>query len=193
MVILSFAFLFLLSCKKENPCPKLSLSNSNISNQEEYLIVESVLNDYTKDVSGFIHFSQESLSWDEYLDFILEHGGYVAELFDTLSIPSEEYKILNDTSFVWGQLFSVEPDLISKEELSCYFEENFDTGWNNYHENFQDSGGYLKFGRPLIIEDKAYVEYAQFCHSLCGYGYFAVLGKENGKWVVKETIFLWIS
>jgi len=193
-------FLFVLSCKKENPCPQLSLTSGNISNQEEYLIVESVLCDYTNDCSDFIQLSQESLSCcDDALSSRLERFSVYLDSLLLPSIPLEPYETLNDSSFIWGRLFAVQPNLISREELSCYFGKNFeshedlDNSWNNYYDNFKDSRGYLKLGRPLIIGDEAFIEYAHFCGSLCGYGHFAILRKMNGKWVVKKTILTWIS
>lgn len=193
MIILSFTFLFLFSCKKENPCPQLSLASSNISNKEEYNVVESVLCDYTNNCIDFIQLSQESLSYDENFKSSLEsYNQYLASI-SSPTIPIESYKTLNDSSFYWGDLYSVQPNLISKEELFCYFREDLEKGWNYYYDNFKDSRGYLMFGRPLIIEDKAFVEYAHYCGSLCGYGNFVILIKENEQWIVKETIFLWIS
>ena len=186
IIFLNLMILIFTSCKKEILCSDLALVNGNILNQEEYLIIESVLCDYSKDSSDFIHVSQESLSSDEFLSFSIEHN---VEYLD--SIPIEAYKIRNESTFIWDELFTVKSNLISKEELLCYFLEGI--GWDNYYSSYEDSRGYLRFGRPLIVEDKGFIEYAHFCNSLCAYGYFAILEKENGKWIVKENIFLWIS
>jgi hypothetical protein len=187
-IIFLHLFLFVLpACKKEASCPSLSLLTSNISDPKEYAILEKITCNYTKDCAEFIHISQKSLS-SKNLSLFLAERKHQYE-----NIPFEEYITFNDSSFIWDNMTGFESKLINSAEISCYFSENIEKGWTNYYHKFPTSKGYLSVGRPLIIRNKAYVEYAHFCNLTCGYGFFTVLEEENGNWQIKEEILLWVS
>lgn len=191
--ILFLATLFFTSCiadENTDACPDLELSASNISNIEDYKIIESVLNKQFNSSSVF-QISQESLS--EYLiqDFTPYIDNSPLQLDSTIL---DNYMTLNSSLFNWGELFSEKQDLRNQEELECHFLGNANDGWTDYYAKYKDSIGYLKFGRPVQnTNGEAIVIYHHYCGIWCASGYFASLKKEDGKWVVQENRMTWES
>jgi hypothetical protein len=54
--------------------------------------------------------------------------------------------------------------------------------------------GFAAFSTPAYTNDGQAVVYASyFCGNVCGYGWFVLLKRDNGKWQVQTTHMLWIS
>lgn len=96
-----------------------------------------------------------------------------------------------------GQLSSdmqlgVEYVLLSSEELSTIFKQP--DGWDVFHKKYSDSG-YTVFSRVGFNStlDQAVVYVGSMAGPLMGAGYYYLLEKENGEWLIKEQIMVWIS
>ncbi len=195
MTLLVSTILILSSCSPSNKienesCFDLPLAESNILDQEEYLIIESVLSKEFND-PNLVQISQESLS---NADSIILVSYVNSDNYQFDSTLVKDYITLNSTSFLWGELFTIKQNLINNNELECYFIDNAVDGWKSYYDKFKDSVGYLKFGRPIYNEDgEALVVYHHACGIWCASGYVATLKKEAGKWVVTQNIMTWQS
>ena len=179
--------MILVACNTvEEQCSNFSLADGNISNQEEYLIIEAVINEYEE--SDVIRIVQETHYFTDTAQFSW-HFRSIELNFEPEKI--EEYKTLNSTPSIWGELFEDPNDIISEEELECLIESN---NWSGYYDKYDNSSGYLKIGRPIQIgNDEALVTYEFRCGGLCSSGYTVTLKKENDKWEVDKHLLVWIS
>ena len=193
MTLLTCTILLLVSCKtNDDPCANHSLAESNVEDQEEYLIIESVLSKEFND-PDLVQIAQESLpaAFDSILIAPAINSGQLQ--FDSMIVA--DYINLNSSSYRWGEeLFTGQQTLISKDELKCHFPDNASDGWPSYYSEYKDSVGFLRFGRPFYNDkEEAVVVYHHACGIWCGSGYVATLKKEEGKWVVTQNIMTWQS
>ena len=86
----------------------------------------------------------------------------------------------------------VEYVLLSSEELSTIFKQP--DGWGAFHKKYSDAG-YTVFSRVGFNNtlDQAVLYVGSVAGPLMGAGYYYLLEKENGVWIVKEQIMVWIS
>ncbi|MFK7808460.1 MAG: hypothetical protein AB8F74_11715 [Saprospiraceae bacterium] len=184
-----FFVLFFSSCKnKEDNCKDISLEEGNITKQEEYDIVNTILE---KKYSGdsdllIIQKTQPSRSSDYFSGFI------DLETYELDSTVFEEYNAHVSTSLYWKEdLISDDYEVMAQTELDCYFESG-GKGWNAFYETRGE--GFLQFQRPYLTEEnRAIIEYGEYCGYLCAYGFLLILEKENGEWIIKLDQLTWIS
>jgi hypothetical protein len=86
----------------------------------------------------------------------------------------------------------VEFVLLSSDELSTIF--NQPDGWDMFHQKYSNAG-YTVFSRVGFNRtlDQALVYVGGMAGPLMGSGYYYLLEKENGEWLLKEQIMVWIS
>jgi len=80
---------------------------------------------------------------------------------------------------------------ISRQEIESIFKQG---GWDNYHKTF----GFkplIKISRPGLNNDKtkAFIYYSRSIDGLGGAGFYLILERVDGKWIVKESMLAWIS
>ncbi len=181
------AFLLIACDSTEDICSSFSFVESDISDEENYLIIKAIVEDFTEG-NELSHISQETHFMTDSSRFALyfksENIGLEPEMI-------ADYIEMNSVSFNWDDSFDTDQDLISKEELDCLFDNN---GWNGFYEKYPDSKGYLKFGVPIQNDNnEALVTFELLCYWECSSGHTAILIKENGKWKVRDVITVWIS
>jgi len=84
--------------------------------------------------------------------------------------------------------------LISRSELEAIFKKG-PRGWNEFYKRYPKASGYWDFS-PVGYDSKgneALVYLGHHCGGLCGTGHLVLLQKENGRWIVKNRVMLWIS
>jgi len=86
------------------------------------------------------------------------------------------------------------PRIVSSVEISDFFKKKGD-GWEGFYRKYPKSSGYWAFS-PVgysndSLEALVYVDHS--CGYLCGTGHLVLLEKENGAWIVKNRVMLWIS
>jgi hypothetical protein len=86
----------------------------------------------------------------------------------------------------------VEYVLLSSDELSMIF--NQPDGGDVFHQKYSNAG-YTVFSRVGFNRtlDQALVYVGSMAGPLMGSGYYYLLEKENGEWLLKEQIMVWIS
>lgn len=80
---------------------------------------------------------------------------------------------------------------ISPQEIEIIFKQG---SWKNYHKVF----GFkplLKISRPGLNKDstKTFIYYSSSIDGLSGAGFYLILEKKDGKWIIKESMLAWIS
>lgn len=95
----------------------------------------------------------------------------------------------------WGDARLYTP--VRSEEVSGYFrrDRKHGDGWQAFYESHPKAAGYWSFSRPGYdaAHDEALVYVTHSCGWLCGTGHVYLLSKQNGRWKVKNRLFLWIS
>ncbi len=186
--ILLLSILLLSACNNDDLCSDFELAESSIDVQEEYLIVDVILDDlYSHE--DLIHISQLSHSTSGSLD-LSDYFTNVTVEFDADKVV--DYLMLNNSNHIWGDSFSMERSLINEEELNCILGVNFHD-WDEYYSKFENSAGFLIIGRPILDGNRAIVAFDYFCGGTCGSGQTLILIKENGKWKVENYFPVWIS
>ncbi len=83
--------------------------------------------------------------------------------------------------------------LLEADEKEAIFQD--DQGWDRFYERFPGSQGIMTLSAVAFNAEltQALVYLGNQSYWLAGAGYYIVLAKENGLWVVKEQQMAWIS
>jgi hypothetical protein len=78
--------------------------------------------------------------------------------------------------------------------MSQIFSQNRD-GWQLFYEQYPDAPGITTLSRVSFNNtfDQALVYVGTLSHWLAGAGYYVLLKKDNGAWVVDQQVMSWIS
>ena len=178
------------SCKKEYPvCPAVALEEGTLT-AEETEIISTIISEFHP--HALIHLVQQtyqdkdSLANINYVFFISQS--------DSLAIDTVLAAEFAKSNKMEGNF----PDngqfpLIHQNELDCMFSIGCEEGWKAWYKKYRNSAGFLKFSRPGISGDKAIIDYGMYFDCLGGMGYFVVLKKSGGKWVIENRINTWVS
>lgn len=85
--------------------------------------------------------------------------------------------------------------LINEETISEIFKKRGYEGWSEFYRKYPNSSGYITFSRVGFNKErtKAFIYRETGCGSLCGYGGYILLNKENGKWKEATGYNCWQS
>lgn len=92
----------------------------------------------------------------------------------------------------WGDTSLYKP-LANKEEQE-FFNRKHD-GWKEFYKKYPKAAGIWSFSQPGYnrAKDEAVLYVTHICGWLCGTGHLVFLTKADGRWKVKNRLFLWIS
>ncbi|MGB8216668.1 MAG: hypothetical protein WCE94_05125 [Candidatus Methanoperedens sp.] len=111
------------------------------------------------------------------------------------SILVDDFKNKNAKVYKLENKFSIPQTviLISHEELNEIFQNN--KGWDAFYEKYPLSSGVISISRAGFNSNQtqAILYYGSQRESLDGQGYLIFLTKDEGKWIVKEKVGLWVS
>ncbi len=84
--------------------------------------------------------------------------------------------------------------LLSQAEMSRIFAQNQD-GWQYFYERYPDTPGITTLSQVGFDNsyDQALVYIGTMSHWLAGAGYYVLLKKVDGGWVVDQQVMSWIS
>jgi hypothetical protein len=109
---------------------------------------------------------------------------------------ADSFRVRNDAAY------PVRPDmdlgsgyfLLSQSEKSKIFSQNQD-GWQIFYEQYPDAPGITTLSRAGFNNpgDQALVYVGTMSHWLAGAGYYVLLKKVNGLWIVDQQVMTWIS
>ena len=85
--------------------------------------------------------------------------------------------------------------LLNVEAFSDIFKRRGYEGWDDFYKKYPNSSGYMTFSRVGFNEEatRAIIYRVTSCGSLCGYGGYILLNKENGRWKVTTGYNCWRS
>jgi hypothetical protein len=83
---------------------------------------------------------------------------------------------------------------LSQSEMRQIFSQNKD-GWQSFYQQFPDAPGIVSLSRVGFNQrlDQALVYIGIQRNWLAGGGYYVLLNKENGTWVIDQQVMIWIS
>jgi hypothetical protein len=84
--------------------------------------------------------------------------------------------------------------LITQDQMNQLFNQNQD-GWQLFYEQYPGAPGITKISQVgfNLAFDQALVYVGTMSHWLAGAGYFVLLEKVKGSWVVEQQVMSWIS
>lgn len=85
--------------------------------------------------------------------------------------------------------------ILSEQEIEGYFKKKGIRGWKDFYKKYPKSSGFWSFS-PVGYNDEgteALIYVGHHCGGLCGTGHLYLVAKENGHWIVKNRLMLWIS
>jgi hypothetical protein len=84
--------------------------------------------------------------------------------------------------------------LLSQAEMNNIFGQNRD-GWQFFYNQYPDAPGIITLSRVGFNDAfyQALVYIGTMSHYLAGAGYFVLLKKVNGVWIVDQQVMTWIS
>jgi len=84
--------------------------------------------------------------------------------------------------------------LLSQREMKQMFSQNRD-GWQVFYEQYPDAPGITTLSQVGFNDtfDQALVYAGTLSHYLAGAGYYVLLKKVNGAWIVDQQVMSWIS
>lgn len=188
ITLLVIPVLLLIACdSSDEVCADFPLADTTITDQEEYEIIDVILNEELGN-SDLAHIFQKTHFMVDSSRFTLYFKDDELELESAIV---EDYIEVNSKPFSWGDSFDTKLDLLTEEEKECLFDTS---GWTGFYDKYPDSKGYLQFGKPVKNDEgKALVSFVHHCGEECSSGYTASLFNESGEWKVKKLSIVWIS
>jgi hypothetical protein len=129
-------------------------------------------------------------STDQTLDYVLQN------LHDVAAETVEDFRERNgEATPLRSDLDLGTPySLLSRAEMSAMFSQNQD-GWRIFYDRFPEAPGITTVSRVgfNLSLDQALVYVGTQSHWLAGAGYYLLLLKVNGTWVIDQQVMTWIS
>jgi hypothetical protein len=84
---------------------------------------------------------------------------------------------------------------LSDADQEAIFRNKNQDGWQSFYTKYPGAGGIMAFSRVGFNKraDRALLYSTISCGWLCGTGYYHLLEKESGKWLVLKSFMAWIS
>ena len=109
---------------------------------------------------------------------------------------TESFRARNDASYPVqpGMHLGSPYVLMTQDEMTLMFSQNRD-GWQAFYGQYPDAPGITSLSRVGFNTalDQALVYVGTMSHYLAGAGYFVLLKKVNGSWIVDQQVMTWIS
>lgn len=187
-IMLVFLLVNVLACNFLTPAPKPDAADIEREEQVVYSFFVNagdgpavLLQDTTTDISqddpqqttDYVKDGLKNIS-DETLDNYLERNAEPSRLSPDMDL---------DMEYV----------LLSAEEHQSIFKQP--DGWDVFYEKYPGSGGYTALSRVGFNStlDQALIYVGNMAGPLMGAGFYYLMEKKNGEWVIKEQIMVWIS
>ena len=187
-----FLLLALASCTaKPTPIPTPSAVQIETEEQAVYAALLArypasgyvIMDTTATDITGIENTSQT-------LDFVLQNMQAVApETVDSFRVRNETASLLRN-----DMQLSVPYVLMSLADRQALFSINQD-GWTLFYNRYPDAPGIITFSRVGFNEaiDQALCYVGFQSQLLSGAGYYFLLKKVNGNWVVDQQVMTWVS
>lgn len=173
----------------------ITTNESDIIPNSEYEVYSSVIlsENYPQSVNKIVihQLTSNSTGCDTY-DCFQNFKNYTLK---NDSMLVDDFKNKNAKAYELENKFSIPQTviLISDGELNEIFQNN--KGWGAFYEKYPNSSGVISISRAGFNSNQtqAILYYGYQREMLDGEGYLIFLTKDEGKWIVKEKVGLWVS
>jgi len=192
-----FLFVFLaavLAACTVTPVPSSTPSGEQIDTQEQAVYAALLRNLYSASSYVIMDTTATSPTGVENTASALDHILQNMHAVDQQTANS--FQVRNDAAY------PVRPDmglgsgyiLLSLGEKSQIFSQNRD-GWQLFYGQYPNAPGITTLSRVGFEDalDQALVYVSTLSHWLAGAGYYVLLKKINGAWIVDQQVMTWIS
>jgi len=169
---------------------------------EEYKVYSDALPELVQAVAGrdtyIIYDKTESLGQGRLGAFEQQTVDYIKEQIGIELDPAivAEFRVKNVSPHQLEQKFakSLNVILMTGEESSAIFSD-MDNGWDNFYAKYPGSYGTIEVSRVAFDKKKesALLYFGNQRDWLMGAGYYVLLQKKDGKWVIVNAAMAWIS
>jgi hypothetical protein len=192
-IILPFLCIILAACTtKPTLVPTTSVQQKDIEEQAVYTAV--LLKLYNASNYVIMDTTGTSLTGTQETNSTLNHvllimHGVATETADSFQTRNDMgYPLRSDMAIGTGYV------LLSQKEKSQLFNQNQD-GWQLFYEHYPDTPGITALSRVGFNQslDQALVYVGTQSQWLAGSGYYILLKKVNGIWIVDQQVMTWVS
>lgn len=163
---------------------------------EEYYVYKAYIEDRFDYQTIVI---MESTFWGVYMVYAMartEFGASLAEDMPTLDTATyEDFLAKNEESYLLEDSFNLSAQIVlmSEKELVEIFQEG--EGWDDFYEKYPSSQGIMNVSRVGFntTMDQAFFYLGNQSYWLSGSGYYVLLTKKDGIWVIESEVMIWIS
>jgi hypothetical protein len=189
----SLLCLVLYSCSvKPTSIPLVSTQQMD---QEEQAVYSAVLlKIYSASNYVIMDFTTTGLNGTQEMSATLDR--VLLNMHDVAPETATDFRARNDTAY------PLRPDmeigagyvLLNQHDRSQLFNQNQD-GWQLFYEKYPDAPGITTLSRVGFNNtlDQALVYAGMQSQWLAGAGYYLLLNKVNGAWIVEQQVMTWIS
>ena len=188
-----FLVIILVACTG-SPVPSPTPSSEQLDSEEQAVYAELLQKLYATSSYVIMDTTATSPSGVEDTDSTLDLIVQDMRAVDQQTVDS--FRDRNDAAH------SIRPDmdlgsayvLLSQVEMSRIFSQNQD-GWQVFYDRYPDAPGIINLSRVGFNNglDQALVYVGTMSHWLAGSGYYVLLKKVNGSWLVDQQVMTWIS
>ncbi len=182
----------------------ITFNESGLIPNDEYEVYSAILlqKNYSKSVNKIVilqmtankTFEDDTDAWES---SIKNFESYTGKRLDVALV--DDFKKKNTRTYILENKFSIPQNvvLISKKELNEIFtkEKGLEKGWDAFYQKYLNSSGIVEISRAGFNDNKtqAIIYFSNKHADLGGEGDLVFLAIEEGKWIVKEQVMLWIS
>ena len=189
-----FFFAVILAACTATPAPASTPSAEQIDAEEQAVYAALLRNLYSASSYVIMVTTATGPTGVEDTASILDH---VVQNMHAVDLETaDSFRVRNDAAY------PVPPDmdlgsgyvLLSQGEMSQIFSQNRD-GWQLFYEQYPDAPGITTLSRVGFNKslDQALVYVGTISHWLAGAGYYILLIKVDGSWIVDQQVMTWIS
>jgi len=190
----SFLAVVLTACTSATPVPASTPSASQIDAEEQVVYAALFRNLYS--AASYVIMDTTATGPTGVGDTASTLDRIVQDIRGVDQKTAESFRVQNDAAN------PIRPDLelgsgyvlLSQSEMSQIFSQNRD-GWELFYERYPDAPGITTLSKVGFNNtlDQALVYVGTMSHWLAGAGYYVLLKKSNGSWIVDQQVMTWIS
>lgn len=190
----SFLAVVLTACTSATPVPASTPSAGQIDAEEQVVYAALFRNLYS--AASYVIMDTTATGPTGVGDTASTLDRIVQDIRGVDQKTAESFRVQNDAAY------PVRPDLelgsgyvlLSQSEMSQIFSQNRD-GWELFYERYPDAPGITTLSKVGFNNtlDQALVYVGTMSHWLAGAGYYVLLKKSNGSWIVDQQVMTWIS
>ncbi len=192
LLIVSFAAVLAACASNPSPAPTPSSGQIDLEQQAVYAVLLHSL--YSS--SSFVIMDTTATSPSGVGDTASILDNILQNMHGVDADTADSFRVRNGASYPVGPRMDLGTPyvLLTRDQMTQLFNQNQD-GWQLFYEQYPGAPGITTISQVGFNNtfDQALVYVGTMSHWLAGAGYFVLLDKVNGAWVVNQKVMSWIS